>query len=129
MAITQVCVCSPRQPLLQRSDDVNSNTLTQAAYVETGSRICEVLRLRESVHPWERRGGLGLAGGGAREKLGPKFCVVDCVVTLASLPVSRQFTPCRSSTDDGQRTCTKPVWTLPLDVIRTSSVSRRLGQG
>jgi len=36
-----------------------------------------------------------------------EFCVVTCVVTLASLPVSRDFAPCRSGTGEGQGTAAK----------------------
>jgi hypothetical protein len=34
--------------------------------------------------------------------LDEQFCVVTCVVTLASLPVSGEFAPCRSGIDKGQ---------------------------
>ena len=38
-----------------------------------------------------------------------RFCVVSCVVTQASLPVSRKFAHCRSGTGEAQGTANKPA--------------------
>jgi hypothetical protein len=37
------------------------------------------------------------------------ICVVVCVVTLASLPVSKEFGRCRSGTGKGQGRCVGPA--------------------
>ena len=54
---------------------------------------------------------------------GLKFCVVTCVVTPRSLPVSRGVGGCRSGTGEGQGQCAEPAWTLPLPVASSQSLS------
>ena len=59
-----------------------------------------------------RGGRLTSVAEGSRERadfpiLDEQFCVVTCVVTLASLPVSGAVDRCRSGTGEGQGTAPK----------------------
>jgi hypothetical protein len=61
-----------------------------------------------------RRGVLAPFSGGPRERTSfqywtSSFCVVTCVVTLASLPVSGAVGCCHSGTGEGQETAGKPA--------------------
>jgi len=66
---------------------------------------------------WARlpAGQLGSATSGVMAKVlcvvtpRREICVVTCVVTLPSLPLSEGFTPCRSGTGEGQGGCVGPA--------------------
>jgi hypothetical protein len=53
-------------------------------------------------------------------------CVVVCVVTLASVPVSGEFAQCRSGTGERQERCREPALNLGLHASAYHSMSFRL---